>query len=69
MCESLNLLQERITNTEHLVSLDLDGKRNALVAMQVGSRYGWLGWVLGAGWLRLGAGAVGLRCAAVRCGR
>ena len=27
----LDILQERISNTEHLVNLDLDSKRNALV--------------------------------------
>lgn len=29
----LTILQERITNTEHLVNLDLDAKRNALVSL------------------------------------
>lgn len=29
----LSILQERITNTEHLVNLDLDAKRNSLVAL------------------------------------
>jgi magnesium transporter len=31
----LTILQERITNTEHLVNLDLDSKRNALVALSL----------------------------------
>lgn len=32
----LHILQERIGNTEHLVNLDLDAKRNALVAYTLG---------------------------------
>ncbi|PRW50815.1 magnesium transporter MRS2-I-like [Chlorella sorokiniana] len=31
----LKILQERIVNTEHLVNLDLDAKRNALVALSL----------------------------------
>lgn len=34
-CRPAFCLQERITNTEHLVNLDLDAKRNALVGLVV----------------------------------
>ena len=40
----LKILQERISNTEHLVNLDLDSKRNALVSSvgeSVGVRASW----------------------------